>query len=94
MVPVCDCEEEERKKMEQYHIYFIKPSLNCKNAFGRNPQSVIRKNAKWRLNNVDKTKQYRQKKYKCECGSELSWVHRARHNATLKHQRFLASSSC
>ena len=125
MVKVCDCEEDERIKMEQHHIDFIKPSLNCKNAFGediekrneyareysrnyrKNNREVVNEKLKiYYKNNKEKFRLYKrenkdiinekkkQKRYTCECGSELRWVDKARHIRSLKHQRFLASSSC
>ena len=98
MVKVCDCEEEERNKMEQYHIDFIKPSLNSYNV-------ILDREAKKEKQRLHRRKKYKEKgkiwneerkkqRYTCECGSELRWVDKVRHNATLKHQRFLASSSC
>ena len=36
MVKICECDKDERVKIEQHHMDFMKPYLNCKNALGEN----------------------------------------------------------
>ena len=95
MVKICDCEENDRIKMEQYHMDFIKPSLNTHRAIGRDEEAYRNKRIeRWNNNKHIRCENRKKKRYTCECGSELRWVDKARHNRSLKHQRFLASSSC
>ena len=96
------------RETEQYHIDFIKPSLNQVRAFGRNYDMYKRNNNKnYRTNReerLEKAKQYRQKnkdrisekqkeKITCECGKTYTKHHKTRHNRSNKHQKYIQSLS-
>jgi len=80
MVEICKCEEDKLREMEQYHIDFIKPSLNCKRAYGfdyerrkiykkKNDREYLEKN---RENINNRHKKYRRQKVICDCGKEVT----------------------
>ena len=80
MVKICDCDENERLKMEQHHMDFIKPSLNCKRALGfdHERRKIYKKknDREYYLNNKEKiynySNEYRNQKVICDCGKEVS----------------------
>jgi len=96
MVKICDCEEDERLKMEQYHMDFVKPTLNCKRALGfdfeRRKIYKKKNDREYLLKNREKiTKQrreYRRQKVICDCGKEVSRYARnwARRTGTHNHK--------
>jgi len=63
MVKICDCEEDERLKMEQYHMDFVKPTLNCKRVIGWDIERNKEKNKEWIKNNPDKVKKHAKDSY-------------------------------
>ena len=48
---------------------------------------------KYREDNADKIKAYRKTKYTCECGSDICFKHKARHERTKKHIKFIESKN-
>lgn len=83
-------------KKEREWIEKLKPKLN--------KQIPTRTNKEWHQDNKDNLKQYKQDnadkikaqqstKIKCECGSETSRVHKARHERSAKHQKFIADNN-
>ena len=94
MAKICDCDENEMLNMEQYHMDFVKPSLNTHRAIGRDEESYRNKRIeKWKKNKDIRCKE-KKEKMSCECGSSVRKSDKARHYKCQKHQRFLASSSC
>ena len=96
MVKICDCDEDERVKMEQYHMDFVKPTLNKKRAIGfdyeRRKINKKRSDREYYLNNKDKimnyNKDYRRAKVICDCGMETTRYARnwARKTGTHNHK--------
>lgn len=92
MVKICDCDEYERLKMEQYHMDFIKPTLNCYNVIvdmeDRKEKRSIR-HKKYYNKNTDKIKQYSiqygAEKVICDCGKEVSKQVRYKARRTGRH---------
>ena len=102
MVKVCDCDEEERNKMEQYHINFIKPTLNSMKSYqSENEWKEYQKRVcnEYYEKNRDKIrrsqKEYYDKNKKlqktpnCECGGFVSKRNKARHLKTNLHRSYL-----
>lgn len=85
MVKICDCEEDERIKMEQYHMDFIKPTLNSRRAYGfdyeRRKINKKKTDREYAIKNREKIneyrKQYRREKVICDCGKETTRYARA-----------------
>ena len=97
MVKICDCDDNESRQMEQHYIEFMKPSLNCKNAIfdreGKKVRNKLYRRKIYEENGKIINEERKKNRYTCECGSNLRWVDKVRHNKTEKHQRFLASCS-
>ena len=93
MVEICKCDIDMLREMEQYHMDFIKPSLNCKRALGfdyERRKIYKKKNDREYLeNNRDKInekhKQYRREKIICDCGMEVTRYARNWARQTGKH---------
>ena len=90
---ICKCENDKLLEMEQYHMDFIKPSLNCRRAFGfdyERRKIYKKKNDREYLeNNREKTnkrhKDYRREKIICDCGKEVTRYARDWAKKTGKH---------
>ena len=92
MVKICDCEEDERVKMEQYHIDFIKPTLNSYNVivdYEDRLEKRKKRHIKYYNKNKENIKQYAIKygaeKVICDCGRDVSKAVRYKARRTGRH---------
>ena len=83
MVKICDCEEDERLKMEQYYMDFVKPTLNNFRAYGLDIERQKINKREWNK----KLNERRNEKLLCECGRYYTRKHKARHLKTNLHHR-------
>jgi hypothetical protein len=58
-----------------------------------NKEKILEQNKIYRQIHKKQIQKRRQKIYKCECGSEILFDHKARHEQTKKHQKFILSES-
>jgi hypothetical protein len=99
-VEICKCENDKLREMEQYHIDFIKPSLNEINATCDKKEYK----KKWELENYDEQRQKARyyyhnnkseirsklsKKIVCDCGKTYTYGHRNRHFSSMYHLKHL-----
>ena len=87
-----DCQNkiQARIREEEWRVK-LNASLNMRKAY-RNIQEYQKQYHKqYRQEHIDDIKKYNAKKFECECGSVCGINDKARHEATKKHQRYLAS---
>ena len=99
MVEICKCDIDKLKEMEQYHIDFIKPSLNkiCvirdkNNKYKDTKRKLYEKNREKRLEQAKEYQNNNKEKRKewncvceCDCGKTYTKKHKARHLKTNYH---------
>ena len=61
VVKICDCEEDERLKMEQYHMDFVKPTLNDARAYGLDIERKKIKQKEWNENHLESVRNSKKK---------------------------------
>ena len=93
MVEICKCDTDKLKEMEQYHIDFIKPSLNCNRSYGIKDRTEYYIEYEKEKRNSVKRAERSKIKFTCECGSTFRQYEKARHNRTIKHQNYIQSLS-
>lgn len=89
MVEICKCENDKLREMEQYHIDFIKPSLNTIKIIKRTKEDNSKYYRNYRENHKQKSKDYF-KEYsniivECECGKTYKRNNKTNHLRTKYH---------
>lgn len=83
-------EKEYKKKHYQDNKELILEQ--CKKYRQENKEEIKERKKKYREANKEKIKEKKSKLYNCICGSILTIEKKARHNKSIKHQKYLASN--
>ena len=83
--------EKERKEYRKQWYLDNKEEHNIKTRqdYIKNKEQIDKRHKQYDINNKEKIKEWREKKFTCDCGSICSVGHKAHHNKTKKHINYL-----